>query len=232
MADNSSTPRYSEQEMALILKRAAELQEGADGRGAQVSLGDIQAIAAEVGISPSFVTEAAAELQTPGPRVGWLGSPTRFHEERTVQGALAATSAAELVDCARSELGLHGEVSQILDTIEWRGQSALGWTFISFAPRAGGTRIAVTAARTDHAVLVGVGAIGIGILAALGGTAVALSVADSPLVASAIIAGTGLAGTVASARLMWRGVAARWRRRTRAIAELLADRAAQLVRTP
>src|SRR3954468_14878007 len=75
---------YSEQEMALILKRAAELQEGADGRGAQRSLAEIREIAAEVGIDAAFVTEAVAELQRPPARIGWLGAPTRFHDERSV----------------------------------------------------------------------------------------------------------------------------------------------------
>lgn len=227
MADSSSTPRYSEQEMALILKRAAELQEGADGRGSHLSLSEIQAIAAEAGISPSYVSEAAAELQHPQPRGGWLGAPTRFHEQRTVNASLSPTAVGEIVDCARQELGLHGETSQVLDTIEWKGQSALGWTFITLAPRAGGTRIAITASRGDQAVLVGMGAVGIGILSGLGGLAVALSVADSPVIASAIIAGSGIAGTLASARLLWRGVAARWRRRTREIIEALAERAGQ-----
>ena len=215
--------------MALILKRAAELQEGADGRGAQLSLTEIQAIAVEAGISPGFVTEAAAELQQPIPRVGWLGAPTRFHEERITPGALSPTDAAELVDCVRKEMGLHGEVSQVLETVEWRAQSPMGWTFLTLVPRAGGTRIAITATRGDQAVAVGAGSVGIGILSALWGGWVALAVADSPLVASVLIAGSGVAGTIASARLLWRGVAARWQRRTRQIADALAERAAQLV---
>lgn len=215
--------------MALILKRAAELQEGADGRGAELSLAEIKAIAAEAGISPAFVTEAATELQQPIPRVGWLGAPIRFHEERTTPGVLTASDAAELVDCVRKELGLHGQVAHVLDTVEWRAQSPLGWTFLTVVPRAGGTRIAITAARGDQAVVVGAAGVGIGILSALWGAWVALSVADSPLVASFIIAGTGVVGTVASARLLWRGVAARWQRRTRQIADALAERAAQLV---
>ena len=215
--------------MALILKRAAELQEGADGRGPQLSLAEIKAIAVEAGISPAFVSEAAAELQQTSPRVGWLGAPTRFHEERTTPGVLSASDAAEIVDCVRKELGLHGEVSQVLETVEWRAQSSLGWTFLTLVPRAGGTRVTITAARGDQAVLVGAGAVGIGILSALWGVWVALAVADSPLVASLIIAGSGVAGTIASARLLWRGVAARWQRRTRQIADALAERAAQLV---
>lgn len=231
MADSSSPPRYSEQETALILKRAAELQEGADGRGSELSLREIQAAAAEAGISPGYVAEAAAELLRPGPRVGWLGAPTRFHEERVVPAMLTPGAAGELVDCARHELGMHGQVTQVLDTVEWRAQSPLGWTFVTFAPRDGGTRIAVTAARTDQAVLVGMAGFGVGILSAIGGAAVAISLADGPLAASFVIAGAGVVGTVASARLMWRSAAARWARRTRAIAEALAERAARLTKS-
>src|SRR5256885_15625563 len=119
MADSSSplppSERYSEQEMALILKRAAELQEGADGRGAERTLGEIQEIAAEVGIDAPFVAEAVAELQRPRTRVGWLGAPTRFHDERSVAGSLSPSEIGELLDQARAELGLHGEVHQVFD---------------------------------------------------------------------------------------------------------------------
>src|SRR5436309_1605741 len=87
-----SGERYSEQEMALILKRAAELQEGADGRGAQRTMREIQEIAAEVGIDASFVTEAVSELRRPPVRVGWLGAPTRFHDERNVAGTLTPSA--------------------------------------------------------------------------------------------------------------------------------------------
>jgi hypothetical protein len=90
MADSSNSSRYSEQEMALILKRAAELQEGSDGRGITRSLAEINEIAAEVGIDASFVTEAVAELQRPTTRAGWLGAPTRFHAEQSVPSKLTS----------------------------------------------------------------------------------------------------------------------------------------------
>ena len=93
MAETSS-PRFSEQEMALILKRAAELQEGADGRGVQRTLSEIAEIAAEVGIDATFVAEAVAELERPVTRAGWLGAPTRFYDERSVAGTLLTSSVA------------------------------------------------------------------------------------------------------------------------------------------
>jgi len=230
MADSRSTsrPRYSEQETALILKRAAELQEGAEGAGTQLSLTEIQEIASEAGIGPAFVTEAATELRHPAPRVGWLGAPTRFHDERSVVGALSTSSVGEIVDCIRAQTRLHGEVKQVLDIIEWRAQAPLGTTIVTLAPREGGTRVAVTTMRADHAALVIMGSVGLGLLVALAIVPVALSTDYDPVGVSAIVAASGVATTLVSARLFWRGVARRWRDRTREIVAAIAERASQL----
>jgi len=230
MADTPATPsaRFSEQEMALILKRAAELQEGADGRGVHRSLTEIQEIAAEVGIDRAFVAEAVAELNRPRPRIGWLGAPTRFHEEQKVPRKLSPAEIGELLDQAREELGLHGEVHQVFDGVEWRARSALGASILTLGPRGDGTRIALTTERLDQAVAIGFGSVGIGFLAALGGVAIAINVTDNALAASAIVAASAIAGTVVSARVLWHGVAERWRKRTRSIVGALAQRASEL----
>src|SRR5689334_11992088 len=220
--------RYSEQEMALILKRAAELQEGADGRGTQRTLAEIQEIAAEVGIDAPFVSEAVAELERPRPRIGWLGAPTRFHDERSIAGSLGSIEVGELLDQARAELGLHGEVRQVFDGVELRLRSALGTSILTVGPRAGGTRIALTTERLDQAVAIAAGSVGIGLLAALGGVAIAINVTDNALLASAIVAASAIAGTIVSARALWHSVAERWRRRTHAIVATLVDRANEM----
>lgn len=224
----SPSQRYSEQEMALILKRAAELQEGADGKGTQRTLAEIQEIAAEVGIDAPFVSEAVAELERPRPRVGWLGAPTRFHDERNVAGSLGSNEVGELLDQARAELGLHGEVRQVFDGVELRLRSALGTSILTVGPRKDGTRIALTTERLDQAVAIAIGSVAIGLLAALGGVSIAINVTDNALLASAIVAASAIAGTVVSARALWFGVAERWRRRTQSIVNALAERAAQL----
>lgn len=214
---------FTDQEMALILKRAAELQERADGRGATRSLGEVAEIAAEVGIDRTFVDEAIAELRQPLARAGWLGAPTRFHEERTVPGAVTPDEIGDLLDRVRSELGLHGEVHQVFDGVEWRARAPLGATILTIGPRGHNTRIALTTERADQAGLVIAASLGVGGLCALGGVVIAMNVADNALVASAIVAASGLFGTLASVRAMWRGVAARWRQRTRNIVADLAE---------
>src|SRR5689334_23885273 len=139
--------RFSEQEMALIHKRAAELQDGADGRGVHRPLTEIQENAAEVGIERAFVAEAVAELNRPRPRIGWLGAPTRFHQAQKVPRKLPPAEIGELLDQAREELGLHGEVHQVFDGVEWRARSALGASILTLGPRGDGTRIALTTER-------------------------------------------------------------------------------------
>jgi hypothetical protein len=224
MAEHS----FSEQEMALILKRAAELQEGADGSGTKRTLGEIQEIASEAGIDTAFVAEAAAELQRPPVRIGWLGAPTRFHDERSVPGSINPSGISELLDQARTELGLHGQVQQVFEGVELRMRSALGISILTLGPRGGRTRIALTTERLDQAVAIAAGSVGIGLLAALGGVAIAINVTDNALLASGIVAASAIAGTVVSARALWYGVAERWRKRTHSIVEALAERASQL----
>jgi hypothetical protein len=220
--------RYTDQEMALILKRAAELQERADGRGASRSLGEIAEIAAEVGIDRAYVDEAVAELREPLVRTGWLGAPTRFHEERTVAGVLPPDVIGSMIDRVRSELGLVGEVKLVFDGVEWRARAALGVTLLTIGPRGPNTRIALTTERADQAGLVIAASLGIGGLCALGGVAIAMNVTESPLLASAIVATAGLFGMLASMRAMWRGVASRWRERTKLVVADLAERVAAL----
>lgn len=214
--------------MALILKRAAELQERADGAGVDRTLAEILAIAAEVGIGQPFVDEAVAELERPRPSVGWLGAPTRFHDECSVRRSLTPQEIGELLDQARAELGLHGEVHQVFDGVEWRARSALGASILTVGPRADGTRIALTTERLDQAVAIAFGSVGIGFLSALGGVAIAINVTDSALLASAIVAASAIAGTIVSARALWYGVAERWKRKTRSVVASLAERATEL----
>lgn len=225
-----SERRFSEQEMALIIRRAAELQDGgsADG-GARFSLAEIQEIASEAGVAEPFVSQAAAELQRPPVPTGMLGAPLRFEEQRTLRGGLPAAARAELVDIVRRELGLYGEATEVLGAVEWRGRSSLGATIVSIGERGGDTRIGVTTSRVDQAALVWMGAAGLGVASGLAGLAAALALTHNELVVSATAATAAVAATLLSARLLWRGIANRWRQRTQAVADAVSERAAQLI---
>ena len=67
--DDSKQRRYSEEEFALILRKASEIQEspkggGRKGGGPGLTIEEIRSIASEAGIDPHAVSRAAARLGT------------------------------------------------------------------------------------------------------------------------------------------------------------------------
>ena len=93
MADAPSSGRkFNDEEVALIIKRAAELQQTeqiAQDPANAMSLAEVEAIAREAGIDPALVRRAANTLdqrtETPRPS-SWVGAPTRLVFERVVDG--------------------------------------------------------------------------------------------------------------------------------------------------
>src|SRR6185436_17570825 len=79
---SAGEPRYSEKELGMIFKRAAELQEeGETSSGARFTLAEIQQIGAEVGIAPRNIAAAAAGMASDGgagKKHRFFGAPTRF----------------------------------------------------------------------------------------------------------------------------------------------------------
>ena len=221
--------RYTEQQLGEILRRAAERQEGlaseSDGR---FSLAEIQQIASEVGIAPAHIEAAAAELQqgAPLPAGGALGAPSAFRFEQWIDGEVPTSAIGELFDIARHEVGLQGQVSEALDTVEWRGRANMGSTIVSVARRNGRSKISVYVSRSDSAALVvtttGVGGIfaAVGIGVTLGATAAA---AGPVAIAAAVAVSLGWAGggTWLTTRGIWKRVATKWAERTNALGSKL-----------
>jgi hypothetical protein len=132
----------------------------------------------------------------------------------------------------RREVGLHGEATEVLGNVEWRGRSSLGATYVSIGERGGDTRIGVTTSRVDQAVVVWMAAGGVGIASGLAALAAALALTPNEFVVSATAATAAVGGTLLSARLLWRSIANRWRQRTQAVADAVSERAAQLIVGP
>ncbi|HKP15080.1 MAG TPA: hypothetical protein VJT85_03420, partial [Gemmatimonadaceae bacterium] len=144
--------RYTEEELALILNRAAERQEGVQSSAPRYTLAEIQEIAAGAGIAPEHVVSVATTLRDArAPRGGLLGAPDRFRFEESIDGEVADDVVGELFDLVRRTLGLQGEVTEALGTLEWKGQDSLGWTYATVTRRGGQTTIAVVSARNDAA---------------------------------------------------------------------------------
>ncbi|HEX7977323.1 MAG TPA: hypothetical protein VF461_01875 [Gemmatimonadaceae bacterium] len=199
--------RYTEEELALILNRAAERQEGVQASAPRYTLADIQEIAAGAGIAPNHVASVAAALgDARAPRGGGvLGAPHRFRFEESIEGEIADDVIGELFDVVRRTLGVQGEVTEALGMVEWKGQDAFGWSYVAVARRGGRTTISVLSTRTDAvataATLGGVGAF-FGSLA-LGSAAVSLISIAAPVAAAAGI-GVALSAAWVGTRAVWR----------------------------
>jgi hypothetical protein len=229
--------RYTEQQLVEILRRAAERQEGLntepDGR---FSLAEIQQIASEVGIAPAHIAAAAAEVAqatTPLP-AGALGAPTAFRFERWLDGEVPRSAIGELFDVARHEVGLQGQVSEALDTVEWRARAGLGATVVSVARRGGRTQISVHVTRADAAAVV-VGATTLGGLVgagARGGALARTAIAAGPLaIAAAAVVSVGWPGVGAwfTMRGIWRRAARPWPERVNALGKALVEAAQRAI---
>lgn len=166
--------RYSEDEVSLILARAAELQAGqSDAR--RMSLAEVQNAASEAGIDKALVVQAARELSVPpAPKParagGWLGAPSRVRIERVVPGLMSEREIAAAIDLIVSETGLTGRIEHIgSSTTVWTSPEPRGLR-VSFARGRDETRIRIeeffknTAGGVFGGVVGGVGGASVGVV--------------------------------------------------------------------
>jgi len=231
--------RYSGGEVQEIVKRAAELEAATPTAGGALTIGGVEALAAEVGIAPEVVREAArslspsraAEAPAAAPRANrWLGGPTTLLFERVVEGELPETEYQVMVDEIRRVLQNVGQVSQLGRSFSWvltRGGSSRRDLEVAVSVRGGRTRIAV---RENLGPLIGqiYGGIGGG----MGGggmgpiMGILFGALHFPGAAIAVIVPLWLATTFATARTAYHYGS---KRRGRTLEEL-ADRLAALAR--
>ena len=125
MSHTKPNRKYSEEELGLIIKRAAELQQSSDSPTATagLELGEIQQLAGEMGLDSHHIVTAAAELEWAEPppvRQTWwrnvftTAAPQSLDYERTLaNGTLSAEKAEALVEAIHTALPLaRGRVQQ------------------------------------------------------------------------------------------------------------------------
>lgn len=211
--------RYSDKELALILKLAVELDRGAGG-GAGHSLAEIQQIAAEAGIDPDRVAQAAASLeaQRGSGASALLGAPTTFRYQRFVEGEVPESELGELVRAIRRFTGREGQVSQVLDSLEWSQESFEGAaTHVAISPRRGRTRVEVTGRYVNNASWLYTGA---AIAAAVGSVVAGTEIQAALGLELGVIAAIWGSAYLA-ARTLWRRIARGGERRTQELSERL-----------
>jgi hypothetical protein len=203
-----SERRYSDKELALILKLAAERSaSSSESGGYGLTLAEIQQIAADAGIDPQHVIEAATALDTQhGSRaLSWLGAPTRFVFDRTVAGDVTPTEISEIIDLIRQVTGMQGEVSQVFDSVEWKGHDLLDrHAYVTIRRQQGQTKIKVVGHWWGLALIVYLVGGAAGLLATIG--IGKLIDPASAVGVGALVAG-GVSGAYLTARTMWRHIA-------------------------
>jgi hypothetical protein len=156
VADTPKRERqYSEEEVALIIKRAAELQQTEQTEqepNTALSLIEVEQIAKEAGIDPRLIRRAAlgldqpAQTNRPSP---WLGAPTRLVFERVVEGEVPTEEFEGIVAEVRRTLGQNGFPSMLGRSLAWtstvsgRRRAQGRQVDVSIVPRGGVTTIRV-----------------------------------------------------------------------------------------
>ena len=238
--NGASAPRrrYSGGEVEEIVKKAAELEASAPTAGGAMTMGGVEALAAEVGIAPDVVRAAAESLRPslrvtplePLTRNPWINGPTSLVFERVVEGELPDSDWQVLVDEIRRVMRNAGQASQFGRSFSWvaaRASAVPRDLVVAVSVRGGFTRITIQENLGQHIGAVfggvggGMGGGGLGpLLGILGG---ALHVAG-PILAAMVPVWLGL--TYATARTVYRRTT---NRRAKEL-EGLADRLEQLVR--
>ena len=224
--------RYTDREVALVLKRAAELEERRaqdGGGGAGLTLSQLEEIAQDVGLDPELVAEAALELESRRglTEVSLLGPPATRKAVRAVSGSLDEEGLRSLVHVVDDAASSDGIVTEALGTVRWTATDRFQSTQVTVAPAGDETRIQVTQRYNGrvrpvlHLVPAAWGAIGGGAVAA------GLGILGAP-VTGFVAAGALLGGGIG--RLVWHALSARSDRTVRRLSDTLARDAERLAR--
>lgn len=191
-------PRFTDDELAQLLKRAIALQASRADRAH--SLADVQRIAAQVGIDPSDVARAAATLhetpisERPGVAgespcvrlVEWLGAPAEIPDQ------------GSLVSAIRSQHPALGTVQPLEHGFEWHAYEIQdgGSVLVGADLTPGRVAIRVEGRYNALRLRLAIGGVLLGLCFAYAGATV------SPL--AGVVAGVlGMAASLAGLRLAW-----------------------------
>ncbi|MDE2982054.1 MAG: hypothetical protein OXU74_12755 [Gemmatimonadota bacterium] len=240
MSSDLPTPvrRYGDKEVRRLLQRAAELQKQESVReyaddGGGLTLADLQEVAAEAGIHPRYIQQAAAGIDGSGPSglvARLAGTELTITVERVVPGELLDEGFEQAIMEIQRAFSGSGNPSMVGRTLMWKSdtmdhQSSLQVTVSS---RRGETRIRAeerlhgTAAAAHLGLVVGAGmGVGLGV-----GFSVGLAVIGSALFATLFPVGA-IGGIYAAVRHWMKKFGIKRRREL----ELMADRIAGYART-
>lgn len=213
--------RFSEEEFALVLRRATELQTRGPGQekamaraeAEGLTLEEMKTIAGEVGISPDLVEEAALALRVSG------GKPpdplaVKFVLAASAPGRLSDEDRMRILQAIRDGAMHYGEARETPTGVEWSSAKGEATQLnVSVYTLEGRNEVRVAVDRTGSAVLTH-------LFPGIGGfflvMATASSVELSALGGTILVVG-GLGAGLAVARAIWHVNSRRVRERARAV---------------
>ena len=122
--DGTARRRYDTSEVDEIVRRASQLELSNPTTSGSMTLGSVEAIAAEVGIRPTLVRSAVASM-TPRTSLAptkpnrYIGGPTRIMIERVVRGELPESEFGRVVDEIQRQFQQFGHVGQLGRSFTW-----------------------------------------------------------------------------------------------------------------
>lgn len=215
MSPNDNERRYSDEEFALILRTAAEVETGPEVAPPRtgLTLAEIKEIAAEVGIDPNRVAKAAALLPSSveDGLSRLIGGHPRHRLEHTVPVEVSSSELGRLLDLARREMDTQGETREVLGGLEWQGGTSTTSVRVAITPREGETVLQASTDRTEAmaGILAGVTLPVGGVIAVTLGKLV-FGETDAGILAALV---SGLAPAFLFARSVWKRSTRRWRER-------------------
>lgn len=197
--------RYSDEEFALILQRAAELQ--APGqvprRRGGLTLQEMMAIAEEAGLNPDAVARVARTLpdRTEGALARLFGGPASYRLEFELDRPLDEETRTLVLDAARGGMEHQGLTNVVGESLEWQTAAKPTQVSINVTPRGDGTRVQILVDRGGGVVLTL-------LVSALSGVAaggILTGILEPGTVADSVIVAGGVAGTaLAVSQTLWR----------------------------
>lgn len=116
--------RFSDKEMAKIIRKASEIQNGGGSSLDGVSESELRAVAAELGIDPENLNSAIREVESNIGSKNFWGGPYEVDIARTIPGVLTDESWEDVVTDLRKVFEETGEIAQRGTTREWSSKSA------------------------------------------------------------------------------------------------------------
>lgn len=131
--------RYDEAEVRELLERALETSGRTLPAAEGLTLDEVKAIGAEVGIDEAALERAARTLDVARPkRGGMLGAPLQgvVHRDAGVASGHRVPT-GEVLSVIRREMARAGRVSEVDDVVEWRDSSEMGHRVVTVAEEGG-----------------------------------------------------------------------------------------------